>query len=143
MLSGIFYSEADSYLNADQRYDIAALVLTGGWIESAYLTMLQARGGNSDAITRLAEQKPTVTTIKEALAKTCDQEFLKGDVYKYILELDDAYKQVNHSYEFVEPETRPDEKTTVLKSATSYNMSTEALSQISDLLTALRNTTIQ
>ncbi len=143
MLSGVFYSEADAYLKENQRYDIAALVLTGGWIESTYLTMFQARSGNAEAITRIAEQKPTVKTIKNALAKTCSQEFLKGDIYKYILDLDVAYEQVTNTYKFVEPETMPEEKTTVLKSSSSYTMNTETMNQIGDILTALRNTSIQ
>ncbi len=143
MLSGRFYSEADSYLKENQRYDIAALVLTGGWIESTYITSLQASNGNADAIARLAEQKATVKTIRDALAKTCDVEFLKGDIYKYIITLADLYDKVEHTYTYVEPETLPEQKTTILRSSSSYAMSNELLNQVSEVLSALRNTTIQ
>jgi hypothetical protein len=143
MLSGRFYSEADDYLKENERYDIAALVLTGGWIESTYITSIQAAKGNKEALARMAEQKPTIKTIKDALAKTCDADFLKGDIYKQITTLADLYEKVEHTYTYVEPETLAEQKTTILRSSSSYTMSNELMTQISEVLSALRNNTIQ
>ncbi len=138
ILSGKFYEEADRYLKENERYDIAALVLAGGWVESSYLTALAAKGGNMEAKQRLAEQYGAVKTLSEVLKSVADSEFAKGAFMKGIEELETIYSQLEVKYTYMEPVTNPEKKLTVIKSETKFEMNDEQVQLISDKINALR-----
>jgi len=143
ILSGRFYEEADNYLKVNERFDIAALVLTGGWIESTYLTALTANNGNQQARDRLAEQKTAIKTLSDVLVTATDPEFQKGDILKAIEELQMIFNELQAKYTFREPVTDAAKKTTVIHSESKYEMSDEQLATITEKITALRTQIIQ
>lgn len=142
-LSGRFYAAADGYLKENERYDVAALILTGGWIESAWLTSLEAVNGNERARTRLAEQKPTVSTLREVLQKTTGPAFAKSEIMKGMVELESMYRQVEHYYNYLPAEHMPDQKTTLIRSKTGYTISSDVVHELSEKLASLRNLVTQ
>ncbi len=143
ILSGRFYEEADNYLKVNERFDIAALVLTGGWIESTYLTALTANKGNQQARDRLAEQKSAIKTLTEVLNTAADAEFRKGDILKSIEELKTMYNDVNSRYTFQDPVTDENKKKTIIHSETKFELSDEQLASITEKIKALRTQIIQ
>jgi hypothetical protein len=142
-LSGRFYAAADGYLKENERYDVAALILTGGWIESAWLTSLEAVNGNERARTRLAEQKPTVSTLREVLQKTTGPAFAKSEIMKGMVELESMYRQVEHYYNYLPAEHMPDQKTTLIRSKTGYTISSDVVHELSEKLASLRKLVTQ
>ena len=139
VLSGKFYGEADEYLKENERYDIAGYVLLGGWVEATYLTAVAAAGGAEASRERLAEQGQTVETLIEVLEGAAEEEFKSGEIMELLRELLIDYKNVEKKYDFVEPVTYANKKTTVIKSRSQHQMSDETLKSITEKVTMLRN----
>lgn len=137
-LTGRFYENADAYLKENERYDIAALVLLGGWIESAHLTVESAANGNEAAKKRLAEQKQALKTLVEVLASSADDTYKESSLKLTIDSLAAGYDSVAYSYEFVEPNTVADQRKTVIKSSSEFSMSEEHLNEVKRLIASAR-----
>jgi len=137
-LTGRFYESADAYLKNNERYDIASLVLLGGWVESSYLTAGAAVIGNEAAKRRLAEQKDAVNTLKEVIELTVDDTFKKTDLFVTLDSIATLYEGIDHSYRYMEPETMADQKTTIIKSKSEFNLDDEELNEVHRLLTSAR-----
>lgn len=137
-LTGRFYEEGDAYLKKNERYDIASLVILGGWIESSHLTAQSALEGNEEARDRVAQQKESSSTLVSAVDKTTDSNFKRSDLYQVLDSIEKAYANVETSYAFENPETDPSKKVTVIKSSTDYQVSDSLLNSIAALLKSAR-----
>ncbi|MCZ4409222.1 hypothetical protein O3Q51_10395 [Cryomorphaceae bacterium 1068] len=137
-LIGRFYEEGDAYLKKNERYDIASLVILGGWIESSHLSAQSATGGNQAARDRVAQQKESSSTIVKALDKTADRNFKKSDLYQVLDSIQEAFASVQSSYSFEQPQTDAAKKLTVIKSKTDYQVSDSLLNSIAALLESAR-----
>lgn len=138
MLSGKFYREADNYLKDNDRVDIAAYVLLGGWVEATYLTAAAAAAGTEASRNRLAEQKMTVKTLREAVEQTADQTFLDGEIMERLYFLEELYVRVKTQYTFNEAKTDQEMKRTVINSTSTYEMDDELMEEIYGTLKDLR-----
>lgn len=143
LLSGDFYEAADAYLKENERYDLASLILFGGWIESAYLTAIIAQDGNEKALRRLAEQKRALNTLDQVLSQLDDEGLRNTAVPRYLDSLTTTYGEVSETYTYVEPETFPERKITRIHSKSSFEMSEQTADRIIRLLTDLRKEVTQ
>jgi len=137
-LTGRFYEEGDAYLKKNERYDIAGMIILGGWIESSYLTSQSALDGNQAAAIRLLNQKQSSSTIVKALDKTTDAQFQKSELYQVLDSLEKAFALVESSYAFIAPETDASKKVTMIRSNTDYQASDSLLQSIAALLKSAR-----
>lgn len=142
-LSGKFYEAADQYLKENERYDIAALILTGGWVEASYLTALSAKTGNVAARSRLAAQKKTIKTLSEVLHSLADDQFNLGNTMLQLDSLKEVYQLVKQDYTYVKPETNPETKTTVIKSESNFQLTDDELADITGRIERIRASIIQ
>jgi len=138
ILSGKFFEASDKYLKENDRYDLAALILAGGWVEASYLTALTANEGNKAARSRLAAQKKALITLCEVLESSADDTFNSSTTRAQLESLKNVFKNVSHDYTFQQPETNPEEKLTVITSESTFNLTDEQLSEISSRLKRLR-----
>lgn len=137
-LSGKFYEAADQYLKENERYDLAALILAGGWVEATHLTALAANEGNSEARERLAEQKKSIETLCEVLNSTGDKAFTSGSTMVQLDSLNGIYRKVKNDYTYQKPETFAERKITVITSESSFNLTDEELAEISERIERIR-----
>lgn len=142
-LSGKFYEAADIYLKENERYDLAALILTGGWVEANYLTALSANAGNDAARKRLASQKKTITTLCDVLHSSTDNQFKAGNTLTQLDSLKTIYSSVKHDYTFKKPETNAETKTTNIISESVFHLSDEQLVDITARIERIRASIIQ
>lgn len=143
ILSGKFYHAADEYLKANERYDIAALVLAGGWVESSYLTVKAAKGGNEAARKRLASQKESIQTLCEVLGQLDDKEFASSEIKMKLDSLNAEFSNVEYTYTFEKPVTTPETKTTKITSKSDYNLSDDQLASIASRIEDIRSIIIK
>jgi hypothetical protein len=62
--SGTAFRAADQYLKNNQRDDVSALVLAGGWVESLYLTVSDpAAAKDQKLVDRIGEQKTALRAL--------------------------------------------------------------------------------
>lgn len=138
------YRKADSYLRENDRKDIGALILTGGWIESLHiLTKLAKATSNRDVINRIGEQKHPLDNLIEVLTPM----YYKSSEYSELIDkfIDLAYEfdGIIYSYSYKEPKIDVENKIIYINSQSRVTMSEYHLDIISQKVEAIRNTIIE
>jgi hypothetical protein len=142
LFTGVAFRSADEYLKVNDRNDISALVLAGGWIESMYLTVAGVSGQPDAALmARLGEQKHAVENLI-GLMEGADTEHAHTALINGLKDLLTAYAGVNSVYEYQAPTVDVATKTTYVNSKSSVKMTPEQFKAISTKVSALRSTLI-
>jgi hypothetical protein len=142
----IFVSElnrlSDEYLKENESEDLSAMILYGGWVESLYfVSELSKSLDNVKLRARVGEQKNTL----ENLIGLISQQKTDGRFDEILASLNDlkaSFSKVNSTYSYFEPETKPDQKLTIIKSKSSVELDDALMEEISNKITALRNSII-
>jgi len=140
------YKNADDYLKKNDKSNIAALVVVGGWVEAVYFASQTALETNNERlINRVAEQKLALSNMIKML-KSLDN-YSTDEAYEDLtIDLEDLYTHfegITFEYEFVEPVTDPVKKETTINSKNKVNISTETLNDIVESLASIRKTIIE
>ena len=132
------YEAADGYLKTNERNDVAALVLFGGWLESLYINAKEAEEGNEAIKGRLAEQKSGYERMYQLLRRESENGTIKN-MMPLLDELKGAFDKVSSKYVYQRPEVRLAEQLTILKSDVEHTMDETSLAAIIASTTSLRN----
>jgi hypothetical protein len=139
------YKEIDSYLSENDQQDIGILIITGGWIESVYLlTQIAKINNNPEVIARIGEQKTPLNNIillLEPYFNTKSSEF--DTLFEDLTNLAIYFDAIEENYTYKQPETKPDEKLTIIHSTTTYNISDEDLAEITKKVEEIRTWVIK
>jgi len=142
----IFVSElnrlSDEYLKENESEDLSAMILYGGWVESLYFVSELSKSLDNDALrARVGEQKNTlVNLIGFITLQNSDGRF--DDILASLNDLKASFAKVNSTYSYFEPETKPDQKLTIIKSKSSVELDNALMEEISNKITALRKNII-
>ncbi len=99
------FNQMDSYLRAQNRSNVSALVITGAWIEGLYIAAnVIEETDNEDLINRIGEQKEIVDILYIILQNYDQNSNFKG-LINHLAELKDIYKLVRITKEVGEPKT--------------------------------------
>lgn len=132
------YKMGDAYLKKNERNHVAALILAGGWIESLYFATHLAKEDHEMVKKRVAMQKTSLKNLIELLGqKRTDEEV--NDLVEDLEDLYGVYEKIGMEYSYKEPETKPDEKLTVLKSKTEVKISDGQVNKIHSKIGSIRN----
>lgn len=137
VLSSSFFRASDAYLKENERDELASLVLIGGWVEGMFLAYNSVEN-NGEVSTRIAEQKITLENMI-GLLNSLEPGDQLNSLMTQLEDLQSEFNNVNSTYEFQRPEVDADQKTTTLKSTTTFEMSDEQLNTIGTKLESLRN----
>lgn len=137
------YRKFDSYLNDNNRKEIGALIIAGGWIESLYILSQHAVSSeNRNIINRLGEQKHPLDNLIEILSPY----YYKSDEYTEMIDglVDLAYEYdgIIYNYSYAEPELLEKEKTTIIHSKSNVIISEYHLRTIANKVSSIRNNII-
>ncbi|MEZ4789313.1 MAG: hypothetical protein R2811_04775 [Flavobacteriales bacterium] len=137
--SGVAFRAADKYLKQNQRHDVSALVLAGGWIESLYLTVSDpAAAGDQTIVNRIGEQKNALNALVE-LVQASDADGGAEKVVVGLKELQFLFDKVTSTYTYHEPVTDAGKKTTFINSTSSVTIAADQLKAIVAKVTDIRN----
>ncbi len=135
----VTYRNADAFLKDNDRLNIGALVLAGGWIETLYFsTQIALKDGNQDVITRIGEQKYTLNNIVDMLRPYYSQpeyDILIED----LIELAYDFDAIDIQYTYEKPEVDIANKTTKINSKTVVVIKPEHLQVIAGKIENIRN----
>jgi hypothetical protein len=145
------FLNSSSYLKENERQDVAAVVLVGGWVEGLFLAT-KIVGNNSiednKLVDRILEQKLSLNIVQRML----DDNKVKanGEENKDIIELINDLQAVKSAFEKVKVETteskavlQTEAKVTTIKSQTTVSVSPEDFKQIQLVVEKLRTSFIQ
>ncbi|HUW07463.1 MAG TPA: hypothetical protein VMW01_14540 [Williamwhitmania sp.] len=138
------YRNADLYLKQDDRSDVGALVLAGGWIESLYiLTQIASKTQNRDIINRIGEQKHPLDNLIDILSP---HYYVSPEYSKLVDDLVDlAYEfdGIIYNYYYKPPKIDVDNKLITINSESQVVLSGYHLEVITNKIAAIRNKAVQ
>ena len=117
------------------------MIITGGWIESVYLLIkIIEKDKDPSIISRIGEQQKPLANIIELLQpyyglKSEDFNFL----FESLIDLSEVFDAIEIIYIYEAPITDVQNKTTIIKSSTTYNVFDEELNVISEKIMEIRN----
>jgi hypothetical protein len=134
-LNADLFQSADKYLKSNDKYDISAYILIGGWIESLHLAADAAKS-NEFLKTRLGEQKYAAESIDRLNKKFTDPAY--EPIRKEIELLCAEFAKLESSYSYRKPIVDAETRTTYINSKTSVQMADEQLVAITSLVEKIR-----
>lgn len=136
------YRASDSYLKNNERDDLGALVLAGGWVESIYFATNVAKvSKNEEVIKRIGEQKKTV----ENLIKMLSPYYNNAEFTAFIdslIDLAGDFDNIKFIYIYEKPTTDVENKVTTINSRTEVSITEEQLKTISDKIAKIRKSIV-
>lgn len=132
------FKKTDRYLKENKQKDISVMVLAGGWIEILHLATNLSDQDESGAINnRIGEQKITVKNLINLLLPYNEAPVI-DDLVNHLNELKDIYADIKFTYEFVAPETIPEQKKTIIKSKSTVEINDAQLTAIKEKVSEIR-----
>ena len=137
--SGTAFRAADQYLKDNDRNDVSALVIAGGWLESLHLTLSDPAALKDQALMdRIGEQRKALVDLVELLSATVTDEGAKGTI-EGMRALQATFEGITVTYTYEKPVTDIASKTTFINSKSSVTITPEQLSAIAAQVSAIRS----
>lgn len=131
------YADLNGYLKENDRAEISALVVAGGWLEALYLSTIYVKDNNPDLRKRIAEQKYALNNLVDYFNKFGDKESLR-EMKKDLESLKEIYNNSEESKGKTN-QSKDAKGTVVIGTSTSISISDETLKAIETKATELRN----
>jgi hypothetical protein len=136
------YYETDDYLKSNQRGNISALMIAGGWVEALYVaTRMAEKTNNDDLKMRVADMKNSLASLNGLLKLYKGQDGI-DPVAQKLAELGQVYDQVNTGTGGDVKTTDDKNKMTTL-GGTSSKLTPEQFKAISKKAEEIRNSLVK
>ncbi|MFN7013541.1 MAG: hypothetical protein ACK4ON_04620 [Bacteroidia bacterium] len=136
------YRASDSYLKNNERDDLGALVLAGGWVESIYFaTNVAKETKNEEVIKRIGEQKKTIENLIKMLSPYYNNTEFTSFIDS-LIDLAGDFDNIKFIYIYEKPTTDVENKITTINSRTEVSITEEQLKTISDKITKIRKSIV-
>lgn len=139
-LNADLFHSADKYLKSNNKYDISAYILIGGWIESLHLAADAAKSNEFLRI-RLGEQKYAAASIDRLNKKFTDPAY--EPIRQEIERLCAIFAQMESTYSYRKPIVDAETRTTYINSKTSVNVPDDILGSITAQIAKIRTLIIE
>lgn len=134
------YKQFDSYLKNNNRKEIGALIVAGGWIESLYILSQGAvNSKNRQIINRIGEQKHPLDNLIEILSPYYYKSKEFSDLVDSLVDLAYEFDGIIYNYTYEEPEIEINKKHTLVKSTSNVIISEYHLKTIANKISSIRN----
>lgn len=138
------YRTADAYLRENDRTEIGALILTGGWVESLYiLTRIAKNTSNREIINRIGEQKHPLDNLIELLTPFYYKSPEYSTIIDHFIELAYEFDGIIYSYSYKPPKIDSEKRIMYINSESRVIMSEYHLDAISKKTEQIRNMIIE
>lgn len=134
-LNAELFNSVDRYLKESGESHIAALILTGGWVESMHITLGSAVS-NPEIRNRVGEQASAARSLRKLIVRMEDSTL--KDLEAMLEELDESFQALEVQYTYVKPITDASERVTYLNSKSSVAMTDQQLQNITEQVNAIR-----
>ncbi|TND00858.1 MAG: hypothetical protein FD123_4316 [Bacteroidetes bacterium] len=143
---GEAYRRSDDFLKQGERDEDAALILTGGWIESMHFAVdVQKKKPSNEVSTRIAEQKNTVSNLIKLLVSvgTDPNTNTLKEAYQPLIDklndLNSVYQGIVIKYNFSAPTHDEDKHLTTINGTTDVKITEEQLKLFGEKIVAIRD----
>jgi hypothetical protein len=137
------FKKADNFLKNANRKSTSALILTGGWIESIYISLeLNAKKESTEIKKRIGEQKQSLNSIIDLL-KEYNRGGSNDELIKSLEELKVSFDKIEFNYEYAAPETDKENKITTFHHTLEVEFDDSVLDEITSKLREIRQSIIK
>lgn len=141
VLVGIAYRAIDMYLKTNDRAEVSSLILTGGWIESMHFSISSYLKKPTEEIKyRIADQKAALKSIIKLITSHNLPE--AADLLEQLKDLSAIYENISFKYNYIEPTTIADKKTTYINSTTEILITDAQIKNIASKISSIRDAII-
>ena len=138
------YWMVDAYLEENERSNLSALIISGGWVEGLYIaTRLALTNPTPEIIERVAEQKLSLTHLLAIINTYKADHGDVNDVYTELLEVKAIFDKIEFEQGAIETSVNPDTGITTIGGANKMTLSKTILEEISTKIESIRNRYIQ
>ncbi len=130
---------SNSFLKENDRAEVAALILTGGWIEGLYIAtkIAKSTSSNKELVNRIIDQRLSLKTLNSLLEEYKDDENI-STIYEDLQKISALYEKVEVTTSKIETE-EVEGKSTILKSNTQVSITDEVFDNICTTVDEVRN----
>jgi len=136
------YQSCEAFLKEEDRHDLLGLMLAGALVEGLHFAVSFAKEeNNQEVIDRMADQVTSLNNIILVLNPHYHPDTAPelSNLVDQLLELQKAFKALKISYKFVASEVDVESKLCTIKCESSYSMSPASLSNISKIVSEIRD----
>ncbi|MBL4754514.1 MAG: hypothetical protein JKY52_13085 [Flavobacteriales bacterium] len=136
------YKNCEAFLKEEDRHDLFGLILAGAMVEGLHFAVSFAKEeNNQEVIERMADQVTSLDNIILVLNPHYQNETAPelSRLVDQLLELQKAFKALNMTYKYVASEVDQENKLCTIKSESTYSMTPSALSNITRIVTEIRD----
>lgn len=138
------YRKADSYLRENDRNEVGALILAGGWIESVYvLTQLVKNKQNREIINRIGEQKHPLDNLIEVLTPYYYKSSEYTDLIDKLIDLAYEFDGIIYTYSYKPPKIDVEKKIIYINSESRIVISEYHLNIITKKIEEIRTSIVE
>lgn len=131
------YADLNGYLKENDRIEVSALVISGGWLEALYLSLTYAEKSSGTAIkTRIAEQKMVLENLLNYYSSFSDKPVL-AEMKNDLLEIQKVLNQVEITAEKTTV-TKADDGVVVIGNGGKANMKEDTMKSLMEVVTKIR-----
>lgn len=143
-LTSYTYRNADMFLKRDDRSEISAMVLAGGWVESLYLlTQVATTTKNREIINRIGEQKYPLDNLIDILSPHYYVSPEYSELVDNLVDLAYEFDGIIFNYYYKPPKVDPANKLIIINSESQVVLSEYQLEVITKKLKAIRDKAVQ
>ena len=136
-IAGNAFADADMYLKENERNQVSALILAGGWIEALYLsTKFSNDGENKDICQRVGEQQKSLDVLIELISNFKDVSEGYGVLYAQLEDLKSTFSKVKITY--TEGPVITKDRQTIIQRKSNVEISAEVFDEIADKVKTIR-----
>lgn len=140
-IASVGFENMHHYLKEQKKPDVSIAIVTGGWIESLYLsTQVYKQAPDQKLSDLIANQKVSLNDIQIILTPYKDREIFQKLIVE-IEKLREIYDLVDITYVYAEPTTKEVNGVLVVQDNTkcSINITNEQIKQITNQVKIIRN----
>lgn len=138
------YWMADSYLEENERSNLSALIISGGWVEGVYIaTKLAETNTNEALLARIAEQKLSLSHLLSIVDTYKGNHGDVNDVYSDLLEINAIFNKMKSEKGSFETSRDLETGITTIGGSSKLFLSKQLLQEISTKIETIRNRYIQ
>ena len=130
------YADLNGYLKENQRIEVSAMIVAGGWLEALYLSTIYGNDGSAELRQRIAEQKYALNNLMSYLEKFGDAPALQ-ELHADLKSIQDAYSAVGEN-KGKTSSSKDESGTLVIGTTTTLTMDDATLAKIATLVKDLR-----
>jgi len=139
------FLNSNSTLKEDNRPEMAALILAGGWVEALYLATQLTKDvvKDKELVERIVEQKLSFGELTQLLGQYTEQNADIADVVAQLQGVSKAFEEIEIVKSGIETVTDEASGTTVLKATQKINITQAQYDALKKVAADLRNSFIQ